>query len=106
MAAIVDLDINEGETFIMAIEFWSDQDNTIPIDVSSDVFTGSFKIGTKSIPMAFSFLQTNIIEAKVEYTEMAVLSNAGKYDIEQLDVAGDKFRIMQGNVRVSQEVTV
>ncbi len=37
---------------------------------------------------------------------MAVLSNAGKYDIEQLDVAGDKFRIMQGNVRVSQEVTV
>ena len=36
---------------------------------------------------------------------MADLSSQGKYDIDQLTADNDKFRLIQGNVRVSQEVT-
>jgi len=106
-AAVVDLDINEGDTFIMSLEFWSDVDNTLPIDISADTFKGSFKIGTKSIPMTIthSLPAVNVIEAKVDYALMADLSSQGKYDIDQLTVDNDKYRLIQGNVRVSQEVT-
>jgi len=105
-AAIVDININEGETFIMSLEFWDDADNTIPIDVSTDTFTGSFKIGTKTIPMTMTHLTpaVNVIEAKVAYSLMTDLSSKGKYDIDQLNTSGDKFRLIQGDVRVSQEV--
>ena len=105
-AAIVDININEGETFIMSLEFWDDVDNTIPIDVSTDTFTGSFKIGTKTIPMTITHLTpaVNVIEAKVAYSLMTDLSSKGKYDVDQLNTSGDKFRLIQGDVRVSQEV--
>ena len=106
-AAIVDLDINEGDTFIMTMELWENQDNTIPIDVSADTFTGSFKIGNKTIPMRVVLLgpTVNVLEATVDYTNMADLSRTGKYDIDQLTQYGERFRLIQGNVRVSQEVT-
>ncbi len=105
-AAIVDININEGETFIMSLEFWDDVDNTLPIDVSTDTFTGSFKIGTKTIPMTITHLTpaVNVIEAKVAYSLMTDLSSKGKYDVDQLNTSGDKFRLIQGDVRVSQEV--
>jgi len=105
-AAIVDININEGETFIMSLEFWDDVDNTLPIDVSTDTFTGSFKIGTKTIPMTMTHLTpaVNVIEAKVAYSLMTDLSSKGKYDVDQLNTSGDKFRLIQGDVRVSQEV--
>lgn len=105
-AAIVDININEGETFIMSLEFWDDVDNTLPIDVSTDTFTGSFKIGTKTIPITITHLTpaVNVIEAKVAYSLMTDLSSKGKYDVDQLNTSGDKFRLIQGDVRVSQEV--
>ncbi len=107
MAAVVDLDINEGDTFIMSMELWEDEDNTIPIDVSADTFTGSFKFGTKLIPMqvVVSGQASNVVEASVSYTLMGSLSTQGKYDIDQLS-NGERFRFMQGDVRVDQEVTV
>ena len=107
-AAVVDLSINEGETFIMSLEFWEDVDNTLPIDVSNDTFAGSFKIGTTTIPMTITHLTpaVNVIEAKVDYALMVDLSSKGKYDIEQLTPDAEKFRVIQGDVRVSQEVTV
>jgi len=105
-AAIVDLDINEGDTFIMTLEFWENQDNTQPIDVSADTFKGSFKIGTKTIPMAVVIHDTNVIEAKVAHTLMHDLQAKGNYDIDQLTSEGENFRVIQGKVRVSPEVTV
>jgi len=108
-AAVVNLDkVNEGETFIMSLEFWDDVDNTIPIDVSTDTFTGSFKIGTKTIPMTITHLTpaVNVIEARVAYSLMTDLSSKGKYDIDQQNTSGERFRLIQGDVRVSQEVTV
>ncbi len=107
-AAIVDLDINEGDTFIMTLEFWSDEDNTLPIDITLDTFIGSFKIGNKAIPMTMTTLlpATNALEAKVDYSLMVDLSSKGKYDIDQLTVDNEKYRVIQGNVRISQEVTV
>ncbi len=106
-AAIVDLDINEGDTFLMTVEFWEDVDNTLPIDITNETFTGSFKIGTKTIPMTFSVLvpAVNVLEATVAYTLMGDLSSKGKYDIDQLTPANEKFRLMQGDVRISPEVT-
>jgi len=35
---------------------------------------------------------------------MTDLSSKGKYDVDQLNTSGDKFRLIQGDVRVSQEV--
>ena len=107
-AAIVDLDINEGDTFVMTMELWENRDNTLPIDVSKDTFTGSFKIGTKTIPMTIKVLDpaVNVVEATVAYSLMVNLSNTGKYDIDQLTQYGERYRLIQGNVRVSQEVTV
>jgi len=106
-AATLDLDINEGDTFIMALDFWSDVDNTIPIDVTTSTFTGSFRFGNTLVPMVVtqSTYAVNVIEAKVAYTAMVDLPTQGRYDIDQL-TDGDKFRLIQGNVRVSQEVTV
>jgi len=106
-AAIVDLDINEGDTFIMALEFWEDADNTVPIDITTDTFAGSFKFGTNLIPMTFTVLApaTNALEAKVEYSLMSSLPNKGQYDIDQTNADGDRYRLIQGVVRVNQEVT-
>jgi len=106
-AAVVDLDINEGDTFVMSLDFWSDSDNTIPIDITSDMFKGSMKIGTKIIPMtiAISTVAVNSIQATIAYQLMGDLSSKGKYDIDQLTNAGENYRIIQGSVRVNAEVT-
>ncbi len=106
-AAIVDLDINEGDSFVMTLEFWEDADNTIPIDITADVFTGAFQIGTKYIPMTttISAPAVNVLTATVDYSTMVDLSSKGKYDIDQLIPSGEKFRLIQGVVRINQEVT-
>jgi len=105
-AAIVDLDINEGDTFTMSLEFWENQDNIIPIDISNDTFKGSFKIGQKRIDMTINHLSTNAIEATVNHSLMHDLSARGAYDIDQLTVEGENYRVIQGAVRISPEVTV
>ena len=106
-AAIVDLDINEGDTFIMSLEFWSDVDRTIPIDISLDTFTGTFHIGTKDIPITCIVTAAkNVLEASVTYSLMRNLQRKGKYEIDQLTVLNENYRLIQGNVRVSQEVSV
>ncbi|RLE27913.1 MAG: hypothetical protein DRJ61_16980 [Acidobacteria bacterium] len=106
-AAIIDLDINEGDTFVMSLDFWSDVDNTIPIDITADTFKGSMKIGTKTIPMTIriSTVAVNSIQATIAYQLMGDLSKAGKYDIDQLTNSGENYRIVQGDVRVNAEVT-
>ena len=48
----------------------------------------------------------NVLEAKVDYTLMMDLSTKGKYDIEQLTPADEQFRVIQGTVRISPEVTI
>ena len=107
MAAVVDLNINEGETFIMDLEFWEDEDNTLPTDVSTWVWAGSFVIGPKTIPMVITrgIEAINVIEATVAYVDMSDLTAVGKYDIEAT-FSNERFRIIQGNVRVSPEVTI
>ena len=106
-AAVVDLNINEGETFIMSLEFWEDKDNTIPIDVTSWSLYGQFLIAEKRIPMALTKLAPaiNAVEARVNYNLMTDLKTQGKYDIE-VQSGADRFRLMQGSVRVSPEVTI
>lgn len=107
MATRLDLDIDEGSTFIMAIEFWYDEDNTQPIDITEDSFTGTFKFGEKLIPMTLSISPNtnNVISASVHYGLMGNLTSSGKYDIDQLS-GNAKFRLLQGVVRVNQEVTI
>ena len=105
-AAIVDLDINEGDTFVMDLELWENEEETIPIDVTGHTFSGAFQIGTKYIPMTITHAlpAVNVISITVPYTDMANLSSKGKYDIDQL-IGTEKFRLLQGKVRVSAEVT-
>jgi len=103
-AAIVDLDINEGDTFLMDLEFWEDADNTLPIDITLSTFKGSFLIGTKTIPMTITKIDLNVIHVEVACGLMGDLQKQGRYDIDQM-TAGENFRLMQGNVRVNKEVT-
>ena len=107
-AAILDLDINEGETFLMSIDLWENVDQTIPIDITGSTFSGAMQIGQKYIPLTITIKApaVNVIEATVDYTTMVDLANTGKYDIEQLTPQGEKFRLIQGRIRVNQEVTV
>ncbi len=106
-SAVVDLDINEGDTFVMTLDFWDDVDNTLPIDITNDTFKGSMKIGTKLIPMTIttSVVAVNSIQAVIDYQLMGDLAKSGKYDIDQLTSAGENYRIIQGRVRVNAEVT-
>jgi len=107
-AVIVDLDIDEGDTFVMMVEFWSDVDNTLAIDIREDTFQGSFQFGKVNIPMVctISPYATNVLEASVAYTLMIDLPSKGKYDIDQTIPSNERYRLIQGNVRVNQEVTV
>jgi len=109
-AAIVDLDINEGDTFLMTLEGWENADNTIPIDWSADTFKGSFEFNGVNIPMVLTLYPStgpiqNVLEATVACSLMVDLPSKGKYDIDQMLPSGECYRLIQGNVRVSQEVT-
>ena len=104
-AAVVDLDINEGDTFMMTIEGWEDQDNTLPMDWSTSTFLGSFEFSGVNIPMTVTLLTQNIIEASVAHSLMVDLPRKGKYDIDQLTNTGERYRLIQGRVRVNAEVT-
>jgi len=103
--AILDVNINEGDTFVMDIEFWHNIDQTLPIDISNDIFAGSFEFAGKNIPMVCTIIGVNVLEVKVDYTVMVDLPKKGKYDIDQTTEGDERFRIMQGDVRVSAEVT-
>jgi len=106
-AAILDVDINEGETFLMSIEFWEDSDNTIPVDITRDTFTGAMQIGQKYIPidMSFGSLTVNVLNMEIPYGTMVDLAKTGKYDVEQQQ-GDEKFRLIQGRIRVNKEVTI
>ena len=106
-AAILDVDINEGETFLMSLEFWEDSDNTIPIDITRDTFKGAMQIGQKYIPidMTFGTATINVLNMEVPYGTMVDLAKTGKYDVEQQQ-GTDMFRVIQGRIRVNKEVTI
>lgn len=106
MGAVLDITINEGDTFIMVLELWDDVDNTLPTDISADDFKGTFKFGNLTIPMNIKKLTpaVNAIEASVQYTDMRDLPRQGRYDIDQLPT-GESFRLLEGAVQVSKEIT-
>ena len=107
MAAVLDLDINEGDTFTMSMELWENEDNTIPLDVSADTFIGSFEFSGNNIPMVMTVSgdANNVVNASVTYAQMGNLPSKGMYDIDQLNTAGERYRLIQGRVRVNPEVT-
>ncbi len=97
-AAKVDIDINEAETFEMAIEFWENQDLTIPIDLTGWVFTGAFSFSDRCIPMVFTTID-NSITARIEADQLLDLPAKGTYSIES-DDGTDTLRVQQGSIRV------
>jgi len=102
--AILDIKVNEGDTFIMTLDFWENADHTIPSDLTGITYAGQFKIGNKYIPMTNTKLAENVIEFKVASSSMKELGNKGTYDIDEM-FNGETFRILQGDVRTSAEVT-
>ncbi len=106
-ATTLDLDINEGDTFVMEIELWENADRTIPSDVTADTFFGSFEFSGNNIPMIVTMVPgtVNVIEARVNYQQMVNLPAVGVYDIDQLTQADERYRLIQGSVKVNNEVT-
>ena len=97
-AAIVDININEAETFEMAIEFWENQDLTIPIDLTGWTFKGAFKFTDRCVPMAFTVVN-NGVTARIEADQLRNLPVKGSYSIESND-GTDTLRVQQGSIRV------
>jgi len=106
-AGIFDININEGDTFVLSLEFWSNEDNTIPLDLTLIEFSGAFQIGSKYIPMVCTKSTDiiNVMTATVSYSQMTDLSTQGKYDIDSMQ-DGERFRVIQGSVKINKEVTV
>ena len=101
-AAIVDININEGETFEMSLSFWVNNDLTEPIDISDWVFKGAFSFSDACIPMVFTKVD-NSIKARVEASALVDLPSIGSYTIEASDIS-DTYRIQQGNVSVDRSI--
>jgi len=104
-AAVVDININEGDTFKMSLDLWSDADNTLPIDLSTSTFEGQFKFGPSRVNMTIEVVVPNILNISVPYANMGMLPDTGKYDIDQIVVGDERYRLIQGNVKVNHEVT-
>lgn len=101
-AAVVDLNINEAETFEISLEFWEDSDLTVPTDISSWTFKGAFSFSTSCIPMAFTKFDNSVM-VRVEASALRDLPPIGTYTIESTTL-GDTIRIQQGSVRVDRSV--
>lgn len=101
-AAILDIDINEKETFEMAIEFWDNTDLTEPIDISGWAFNGAFKFSSACIQMSFITVD-NSVSIRVEASELVDLPSKGSYTIEA-NSGSDTYRIQQGKVEVDRSI--
>lgn len=101
-AAVVDISINEKETFELSIEFWENSDLTDPVDISTWTFNGAFSFSNICIPMTFTKID-NSVTARVEASALVDLPAVGSYSIEATD-ALNTFRIQQGSVEVDRGV--
>ncbi len=102
--AIVDMDVNEGSTFVFTMDLWENDDGTIPVDLTEWSFEGSIDVSTKCIPLTITTI-ANGITVEADSSLMVDLPKSGKYDVEWTHmVSGEKFRLIQGNLRISQEV--
>ena len=99
-AAIVDLNINEGETWEMQVDFWENDDNTLPIDLTGWSFKGAMNFTSRCIPMSFNVFE-NAIVARIEANELVNLPTRGTYAIEA-DNGTDVTRVLQGNIVVDK----
>ena len=100
-AAIVDLNVNENETFEMTMTYWEDADKTLPVDLTDWTFEGAFNFKNLCIPMTFT-KDANSVLARVEASDMNNLPIKGSYSIEASDTTST-FRVQQGKVRVDKE---
>ena len=99
----VNLDINEHETFEMSLEFWENDDRTLPIDITAWSFNGAFNFGSLCIPFTYTIGNTNSVVFRVEANQLVNLPNQGTYSIEAIS-GNDTYRIQQGSVTVDKEV--
>lgn len=99
-AAVVDLNINEGETFNMSLEFWENSDRTEPVDITGWTFNGTFSFSNLCVPMTFTVID-NSITANIEATELVDLPATGRYTVEASSVDG-VYRIQQGTLTVDR----
>ena len=101
-AAIVDININEAETFEMSIEFWENSDLTEPVDITGWTFNGAFSFSSACIPMTFT-THANSIVCRIEASALVDLPSKGKYTVETTNVT-DTYRVQQGTIRVDKVV--
>ena len=101
-AAIVDLNINEHETFEMTMSYWLNEDRTQPIDLIGWTFNGAFNFGDLCIPMTFT-INGNDVLVTVTANSLVNLPKKGSYSIEATN-GTEIYRIQQGSVRVDKEV--
>lgn len=100
MAAIVDININENETWVMVLSYWVNKDRTEPIDISSWVLNGTMSFSDRCIPMSFTTYE-NEITCRIEASELLALPLSGKYTIE-VSSGSDLSRLQQGSVEVDR----
>ena len=101
-AAVVDININEHETFEMTLSYWENNDRTLPLDLTGWTFNGAFNFGDLCIPMTFT-INGNDVLVIVDADDLVNLPKTGSYTIEATDNTVT-YRLQQGKVRVDKEV--
>ena len=101
-AAVVDININEHETFEMVLSYWENVDRTVPIDLTGWTFVGAFKFTDLCIPITFTRVDNSVI-CRIEADQLVNLPKKGSYTIEA-NLGTDVIRLQQGKIRVDKEV--
>lgn len=107
---IMDIQINQGETFVLTMTI--EQPVDTPIDITSYTFASQIKrnqTDTSALD-AFTFTLSDptngIFTMSLTDTETSALpAIVAFYDVEMTDTSANKTRILQGKANITQEVT-
>ena len=114
MAGTYDFTLEKGATFQLQLE-WLDSED-VPIDLTSYTARMKLRYKKKAGDVATELTTENgriilngatgIIELEIEATETAILDNTNcVYDLELESPGGIVYRVIEGSVDVSEEVT-
>ena len=100
-AAVLDLNINQHETWDMALSLWENEDKNIPLDLTDILFEGAFNFGDRCINMTFVVTDNNV-SCSIGADYLRDLPLRGTYAIEATKLTGERSRLMQGQLIVDK----
>lgn len=118
-AAILNIEIEQGATYLRTLTLKDDQAIPQPINITGYVFRGAIKLTPGAATLAeFSFVANDPTNGKIDMVltaeQSALLPTTGssfaaesyfQYDVEMVDTNQTVFRLLNGRASVSPEIT-